>query len=237
MLVLLLSTCLAGEGYYGAKNLYPIEVTQHKAMHWIAMIDGANGAGCTAYAIAPHVLLTAEHCNLPVDVVLVDPTGVIDHNTANQSVFAHAIAEKVYDHKDHMLLVVPNETFKDTVIYDPSTYRVPIQGEEAYSWGNPNGIRDQYRQGYVMGIVNESVPNVNEDTPDNAPVYPMYLFNWFAMGGDSGSVVFSKSDNRILTVVTYGIVDGHAMGGFALEFTEKEVQQAKSIKGVGDKKK
>lgn len=215
--VMVASACFASH----KAELDKTQKSQHKAMHEIVMIAGKDAALCTAYAIDNHVLLTAEHCNLPTDYVLVDNIGIISHDTADRSIFAHKIVARFFDKNDHMLLVVPSENFKDVITYDPATYKAPQQGEHAYSWGNPGGERDMYREGYMMGMLT-SVLGVGQG--------PIYLFNWFAIGGDSGSAIFSAVDHRLIAVVTYTIADGHMMGAYALQFTEEEVQQAESMK-------
>ncbi len=202
------------------RHALTLKETQHRAMYAIAMDNGKTGedrqaAGCTADAIAPHVLLTAEHCNIDGGNFYLNPTlrdGKLlpDHPLR--------VSEKYFDHMDHMLLVLPGVRFKYTISYDPATYRAPRQGDRAYFWGNPAMQHDQYREGYMTG----TIPAVDGDVDASGPVW---MFNISVIGGDSGSAVFS-TDGRLITVVTYGVANGMFMGAYPLAFTEEQVRQA-----------
>lgn len=193
---------------------------QHAAFHWIAMQTADEAAGCTAYAIAPHVLLTAQHCDLSDGKLFVDPLGA--HGNESQVNRAVPIAEKVYDNRDHMLLVVPTENFEHVIKYEPEKYRPAVQGEDVYFWGNPEWFHDMYHRGYMMGLI------LLPDT-DAAPAAPLYVFDVNGNHGDSGSAIFSARDGRIVSIVTYGLQDGKYIGGYLLNFTEDQVKQAESI--------
>ena len=43
---------------------------------------------------------------------------------------------------------------------------LPVQGERTYQWGNPGGMRDQYREGVVMGLI----PPVPQDPEDEEKI-------------------------------------------------------------------
>jgi len=199
------------------------KTNEHKSMHAIVMDNGKTGddhegAGCTAYAISDHVLLTAEHCNLEGGHLYLDPQKI---DGKMDSRFPITVVEKVFDHQDHMLLVVPSVKFKHHIDYDP---RLPVQGEHAYFWGNPQLIRDQYREGVVMGILPAS--DVDGDVDATASVYLMQMT---VAGGDSGSSIFGE-DGRLIAIVTYGIDDGKVVGAYALAFTKAQVHEAESRK-------
>lgn len=204
-----------------------VQNEQHRSMHEIVMVERddkgkvVKGALCTAYAVGPHTLLTAEHCNLDTDSVYIDPASsdAIKKGTAQAS----AILDREYDHEDHMLLDVTNADFTDVSVITPG--RVPVQGEHVYFWGNPGGARDQYREGVVMGSIPYGKDQAAQDGAD-VDGGVMYTVQMPTIGGDSGSAVFSQRDNEIVGLVTFGIDDGQIAGIFPLEFTGAQVTQA-----------
>ena len=166
---------------------------------------------CSATAIAPHVLLTAAHCYLPLaQEVRVDGAAI-----------SFKLEKKILDGKDHMLLVLPEANFTSFAEYYPASYREPYQGEHVYMWGNPlmdgHLYHDQYREGYVSGTDDEPFGN------EKANVV-WYLLAFPGSGGDSGSAVYDE-DGRLVTVITYGI-SGKFMGGYPLAFTQEQVVEA-----------
>lgn len=180
----------------------------HAAMHFIYIANETEGGWCTATAIAPHVLLTAEHCDSPNGEL------TVDSETTTQP-----ITKRIKDNQDHLLLVIPNENFKNYITYDPTTYKVAKQTEHVYFWGNPQGSRDQYREGYMMGTVD--TPDFDDDKPIHGTAY---VFQMTDAPGDSGAAVYAE-DGRLVTVVTGG--NGVTTIGFALKFTAQQVEDAK----------
>jgi hypothetical protein len=191
---------------------------QHKATHSIVMINekAREGAGCSATAISEHVLLTAEHCNVASAVLYLDQ---------NQRPFQHPleVSERYFDHQDHMLIVLPGVSFKNTVAYGSGA---PFkQGDYYYMWGNPGMIRNQYREGYVTGTV---INPLNDDEEIDA-VSSFLMLNGPVVGGDSGSALFSKEDGHIAGVLTYGIQYGMFAGTYPLMFTPEQIAQAEGL--------
>lgn len=185
---------------------------QHKAMHMIEMMGSDDIDYCTAYAIDKHVLLTAQHCDLPgAAIVLFD-----------DSPTPHMIYDRIRDGNDHLLLVFKDAIFPDTVEYDPSTYKPAVQGEHVYTWGNPGGERDMYREGYVMGVItfDKAEPGMPK------PGTPCTVLDFYVIEGDSGSAVFSETDGRLVGVVTFGFDHHQSMGMFPLVFTKDQVNKA-----------
>jgi hypothetical protein len=185
---------------------------QHAASHQIIMENELVERNCSATAIAPHVLLTAAHCYLPLaQSVRVDGSAI-----------SFKLEKRILDGKDHMLLVLPEANFTSFVEYYPASYREPWQGEHVYMWGNPimdgHLYKDQYREGYVSGTDDEPFGN------EKANVI-WYLLVFPGAGGDSGSAVYDE-DGRLVTVVTYGFGDGNFMGGYPLAFTTEQVIDA-----------
>lgn len=202
-------------------------------MHWIVTENDEKAAGCTAYAIAPHALLTAEHCDLkdvdedgnPLDdsphKLFIDRDG--KPNYAEWT--PYQIVGKEFDGSDHMILLVSGPAFRNVINYDPATYQPPVQGEHVMTWGNPEGIRDEYREGYVMGVLHSTPVPFQKEAQD------CWLVDERAMPGDSGSAIFDATDGHIVAIVTYGIADGMFTGAFALHFTPGQVSVAKAFKG------
>ena len=192
-----------------------IQENQHKAYHWIVTTsaDDDTKAGCTAYAVGPHTLLTAEHCMLPHETLYID-------QAKDNLIFPSEISAIYYDHQDHVLLDLPHQNFKNYVVYDPTTYQPPTMGERVHFWGSPKGIRDQFRQGYVTG---------EDDNKESGALdidAPLYLIAVATVGGDSGSVVFDDADGHIVGIVTYGVNDGMFAGVYPLAFTPNQVNRA-----------
>ena len=204
-LSLLASSCTAS-------NLKP---TQHAAAHQI-MVTGKSGrALCSAVAIAPHVLLTAEHCDDK------DASFVVDGEQNPQ-----AVSKKLYDNQDHMLLVMPNANFVSVIQYEPTTYLKGNQGEHIYFWGNPAvdyaRLQDQYREGYVTGICQKQY--TKEEDGINASGY-FFIIAVVGGRGDSGAAVFSE-DGRFVGIVSYGLAKGAMLGIFPMAFTPEQVAEA-----------
>jgi hypothetical protein len=175
----------------------------HASMHAIDLVNDTEESYCTATAIAPHVLLTAAHCDLNDSKITIDSEKT-----------SYTIIKKVYDNYDHMLLVVPNVNFKIYIHYDPE---FPMQSDHVYFWGNPEQITDQYREGYIMGILVD--PNF-----DRAGVKGVaFTFLMTVFPGDSGSAIYG-SDGRIVSIVTAG-KSGITIG-FPLKFTKEQIADA-----------
>jgi hypothetical protein len=202
------------------KQLTKLQEEQHKSMHEIVMVnrdaDGKviGGGLCTAYAVGPHTLLTAEHCNdeYATGVYIDAPLELI----RPQKVMSYKIISRTFDKQDHMLLDVSGTYFKNTIELTDHV-RVPRQGEHTYQWGNPGGMRDQYREGLVMG----NMPNVDNDEINATGA--IYLIQETVIGGDSGSSVFSAEDGQLIGIITYGIDDGKIAGVYAIVFTQAQI--------------
>jgi hypothetical protein len=192
---------------------------QQKATVTIVMASLVKGhAGCSATAIAPHVLLTAEHCNVE------DGTLYLNQN---HKPFANGlkVTEKYFDNNDHMVMVVPGVEFKHFIEYRADKVRPVQQGEHVYLWGNPALVMNQYREGYASGVMH-FVITAADDINASGP------FTTFAMpvvGGDSGSAVFSDVDGQLVGVTTWGLHDGLFLGSYPLLFTQLQIDQAEGL--------
>jgi Trypsin len=190
-----------------------VKSEQHKATIEIVMKSDKDGAGCSATAISEHVLLTAQHCDVS-DALL-----YLNQNSRPLT-NGQVVTEKYYDGNDHMLLVIPSVSFKHFVTYDASKVREITQGEHLYLWGNPSLIMDQYREVYATGSM-----LVNGDLPINASG-KFEMTSGPAVGGDSGSAIFSEVDGQIVGITTWGMFDGMFIGSYPLRFTQAQVDQA-----------
>jgi hypothetical protein len=191
---------------------------QHKATITIVMSDkdDARSAGCSATAIAPHVILTAEHCNVKDGRLYLNQNDKPFENGLK-------ITEKYFDHNDHMLMVVPGVEFKHFVVYNAAKIRSAKQGEHVYLWGNPALMMDQYREGYVSGTMhfsNKELGNqINASGNFTMLAVPV-------VGGDSGSAVFSADDGQLVGITTWSIFNGKFLGSYPLQFTQEQIDQA-----------
>lgn len=224
---LLVIVAMTAAPVFAHKNKFnKLQEQQHRAMHVIVMVErDADGlpvhAGlCTAYAVGPHTLLTAEHCNMKTNAVYLD---TVDRKAIKENrVMSYTVTDKEFDHEDHMLMDVSGVYFKDTIELTDHV-RTPKQGEGTYQWGNPAGIRDQYREGVVTGVMPNS--EVGDDGVDATG--DVYIIAEPVVGGDSGSAIFSQTDNKLIGVLTYGIDGGKFAGVYAITFNQTQIDEAR----------
>lgn len=195
----------------------PSATPQQKASHMIVMLgDDGEGVGtCTATAVGPHALMTAEHCDTDKDAF---PTINIDLSTRSYN-----ILDRVKDGRDHLLLYVDGPAFRN--IETVST-RTPQIGDKVYIHGN--GGREYPSRRLSGEVIPDTDPSdVDEDAGifrTDIPVIP----------GDSGSAVYA-ADGKIVGVVTYGWDESSFLGlypklqnkNFSLAFTQEQLDAAK----------
>jgi hypothetical protein len=187
-----------------------LKETQHAAMHWLLFQTEKDSWYCTGYAISAHAVLTAGHCDAQGMSVSFDKE--LELNPVPVEIIS-----KYFDGNDHMIFVVPSVTFVDTINYNPKKYKLPKQGEHVYYWGNPEHLRDLYREGYTSGVD----PNPNTDLKHkDAGIY--FIIN--AEPGDSGSAVFAEGGRLVTLVSASG--GSILMLGFPLAFTPQQVSEA-----------
>ena len=223
VLLLLLFSSISCFGL-SKKNFQKLKDKEHKSMHEIVMVDRnasgeiVGGGLCTAYAIGPHTLLTAEHCNDPyTNAVYIDASKKAIHEN---KVASYSVSRQ-FDHEDHMLLNVAGAYFPDYVPLDAPT-ALPVQGERVYFWGNPGGVVDQYREVMVMGAVPFSK---NDDPNIDVEGKIFYSLTGPVIGGDSGSSLFNSKGQRV-AIVTYGIDEGQMIGAFPIKFTQIQIDKS-----------
>jgi S1-C subfamily serine protease len=170
-----------------------------------ARLDFEDGT-CSGTIVAPSVILSAGHCfeeeedndwQLPMP----GPT------TMKVDGYKVKILAVVTDDNDHALVKV------DFVFHNAAKLgKVPAVGAKVHYWGNPAGLNNVYREGYVTGYPHGDMS--------------LDLNGFF---GDSGAGIFDESGN-VVGVVSYIHVLPHngmifrLMGAKALEFTSLQYE-------------
>lgn len=148
---------------------------QHRAAHHIQYDNPVEADSCSATAVGPHTLLTAGHCLMASNKV------IIDGNPA-------AVKNLVFDNADHMLIVT-DATFAAYLHIDQDALSVPPSGQ-VHIWGNPGRSRDVYRIGAFLKY---------DDLDDiKVAVFQLPIF-----AGDSGAGVINEA-GVIIGVVSLG---------------------------------
>lgn len=174
---------------------------------------------CTATAIGPHAILTAEHCN---DGEAPDETITIDLSRKHY----HLLAENADGH-DHIIYLLDGPAFKNYL--DPSEL-INVPQPKPYApvviYGDGLG---QYPPREVNGFVDgksDSADLSDVDQNDQALWYRLAI-----VPGDSGSAIYDAA-GRVVGLVTYGFdapsrrLPAVRAVGFALAFTPKAIQIA-----------
>lgn len=159
---------------------------QHPTAHLIIIYDlltkdsfKAVAGHCSATAVGPHALLTAQHCFTNSNLIRVDQDKELTH-----------ISAAFIDGNDHVIYIV-DRTFTS---WAPVAQRALVVNERVHLWGNPGHNTDVYREGYFQKL----------DVVDD--VDSKFLFQYFILPiypGDSGSGVFDTT-GHIIAVVSLG---------------------------------
>jgi V8-like Glu-specific endopeptidase len=178
-----------------------IALRVHSTAVRLVMDDGS----CSGTIIGPHAILSATHCftatrSLAVDDRPVTVTGVVS------------------DGRDHTIVYV-TQLFRDFAVVAGE----PQQTEEVFVFGNPGGLQDMYRVGYVAGTIDSDSIKVT-----------LYDLNGYF--GDSGSGVFDSSGHLVAVIsqIIYESQGGASqkyMASFPLHFTATQLEQAQSQEG------
>jgi hypothetical protein len=166
-------------------------VSPHKTTHRLTFDDGI----CSATAVGTHTILGAEHCFKGAHKLDVDGVPV-------------AVLKVMADGADHVLVIV-TATFADVAQIGP----VPDQGDAVHYWGNPSGLFDVYRAGYVAG-----------SAVADGHVFQLVACDGFY--GDSGAGVFDTHGQLVGVIsLMYQNTDrGYIkfMGMYPLQFTAEQ---------------
>lgn len=179
----------------------PVE-QQHAATHKIGIRDVTDPTmhgHCSATAVGPHSLLTAQHCFTDSNVLYVD----------NNPDPAHIVLALI-DGNDHVIYVVDRD-FADWV---PVTQRPLVVGEHVHLWGAPGKSDDVYRIGYFDKL---------DPVEDVAATLQIFVLPIFA--GDSGAGVFDEQGN-VVAVTSLGDRSAHD-ACFPLAFTPAQLAAIK----------
>lgn len=164
-----------------------------------------TGVGqCTATAVGPHTLLTAEHCGVssPGRVLLDGVPADVESITL--------------DGRDHALVRV-SLTFKRWA----GVGDAPRRGDAVYLIGDPEGLRDVLRLGYYCGRADAHSPEASAKSETD-------LYDIGAGHGDSGAAMFNAR-GRIIGVLTGGYTptaDFRLIRVIPLAFTPEQWAQA-----------
>lgn len=195
-IALTLALALGGASF-AAKAPEPLAT--HEAALLLEFTDGS----CSGTAVSAHVVLSAAHC--------FEGGPLVKINGKPMSV----VGEIIHDGSDHVLLVVSSgpaggkgplpRPFRKWAKLGGPMY----QGQEVHLWGNPGGLTDMFRRGYVMG------------TDKGWWVTDILIFR-----GDSGAGIFDKS-GRIVGVVSTMFASGenfHGMGAMPMKFSAEQLE-------------
>lgn len=163
-----------------------------------------DGSDCNSTAIGDHTILTASHCVKEND-------NTISINSQNNKV---TVLQKIYDKKDHVMLVL-GYTFKNWA----SISQQPLYlGQEVFIAGAPGDFSPLYRVGVYSGWTRLGAHTV-------AMMFQLPIFY-----GDSGSAIFNQAGQVVTTVMCNASMMGdHDYLAFAcanpLAFTKQQLEQ------------
>lgn len=181
---ILLALALGGASFPAFAPRMPVE---KPATVWLGYTDGT----CSGTYIGRDLVLTASHCSEggPLQKV--------------SGVPCQQVGEPINDGSDHAIIRVTCKRNRWSTL-GGSLY----QGEEVHWWGNPGGLSDMFRRGYVMGTEQ----------------------GWFLIDarvnfGDSGSGIFDRHGHIVSTVSTLFIMGENfrGMGAKPLRFTREQL--------------
>jgi hypothetical protein len=179
LVCVLLATC-SGCAQVPVRSAPAPAFNPHGAAVSLEFTDGLCGG--TIYL--NHTVLTAAHCMAGGPLVAINALPAKSLWTLK-------------DKTDHTF-VVTNQTFQmpayPTVRF---TNGLP-QGTNFTFYGNPLGIRDQFRQGYVTGTCPASYCFPGLDVELNLPKdYPVTLLSVMGQHGDSGSGIYNGAGELV----------------------------------------
>ena len=181
----------------------------HAAAVSLQFTDGS----CSGTIYLDHTILTANHC-------VVDGPLVAINAMPAKSLWT------LKDKTDHVF-VVTDQTFQLQVYPTVRFTDGLLQGTNFHFYGNPIGIHDQYRQGYVTGTcpADYCFPGLPEQLslPKD---YPVTLVSVMGQHGDSGAGIYNEAD--VLVGVVSLIQEGMPapfipMGALPFTFTQGDL--------------
>lgn len=166
------------------KPLTPQQIATH--ILFVVNEGGEIQASCTATAIAPNVLMTAEHC-------IRDGADFVENVRVDRSLVTYHTTVIALDGRDHAVVELDTELF--TNILDTNPANTLTVGEAVYAYGNGGGHYPARRlDGFVVDC---------EDPSDVDAAKGEVCFTLAAIPGDSGALIFDK-DNNLVAILSLG---------------------------------
>lgn len=169
-LTLLLAASVAIAGCQSTRTM---EQTAKASTLHLGLTDG----NCSGTSIGPRMILSATHCFQTGHLLTVNDMPV------NVESFRD-------DGADHRVLVLDIDFQPYARMGKP-----PVQGEPVFMYGNPLGMRDLLRRGYVSGQSDRG-----------------HLLDLMVGGGDSGAGVFNDRGEVVGVIHGYGAQDAFHVG-------------------------
>jgi len=147
----------------------------------LGMDPGNLADYCSATAVGPAALITAEHCTAHIsgDIVLLN-----GHEAR--------VRDVITDNMDHAIIIFAESQFDRYAVIA----KLPIVGDEVFMWGN--SLFDSFlRRGYVCTFV------WNQPFMDIPVGSGWMVMDMQVSGGDSGSGIFNKRGQLIAVLTGY----------------------------------
>lgn len=220
--VLALSLLTAASGL--CKPVSPVKAA-HDASYHISFSTVTDGDMCSATAIGPHALLTATHCELPTDDVVI----AVHNDTDDNDDIGH-IVKRIRDQADHTILFISGQSFPswvDVNLTDPLE-----QNENVFSIGNPAEWTDVFYRGYIQGTQEDHslAADFGVGSPDEV------LLDFRVWHGDSGAGIFNDKGELIgvLTGIDHPAKDApSAAFMYKMKLTPDQIAEAAKFTAPG----
>lgn len=195
-----------------------VAAQQAKTSHMLNLKSEEGLYGwCTGTAIAPHAILTAEHCA---------EHGELSKVALDYGLQDYKVTQILHDKNEHVILLLDGPALTDIQEYKT---REPKIGEHEFFYGFGG---KEYPAKLKSGVVLDEY-DPSEANKANGLMY----YSAASIPGDSGAAVYGD-DGSMLTLVTFHVSQEYLltskaiMGGYALRFTPKQIEKAKKYVDV-----
>lgn len=189
----------------------------NKTTHQIELRTVITDTECSATAVGPYALLTASHCEEPIDVLLID-----------DSIEAKVVGLD-RDYMDHTIYFLNMKKPFDS--WAPVADALPEVGDDVFIIGNPGEDSNVYRRGYVARIFGGKMSL--EDLLNGKSPVTQIQYDLNGHQGDSGAAIFDSMTGEITGVLTAMEHQGDPANGvfklavgFPLKFSKEDLKQA-----------